>query len=209
MHGLESALLQDKPVEPTAASSEADKRLWETWERSNRLLLSFLKMSIAPSIKPSMPKTENVRKFMAEIKSFAKTDIVDKSVVATLINELSTKRHDISKSMNEHITHMVNIYNQLKGLEVELGERVLVEFILKSCQGREFEQFRMNYNQQKEKWTLPECKAMLIQEELRQREKVHKCYLCNKPGHKKAECLKRKAWMEKKGISDASTSNGK
>nr|GMC77905.1 hypothetical protein VIGAN_09190200 [Ipomoea batatas] len=67
---------------------------------------------------------ENIREFVAEIKSFAKIHIVDMSMAATLIKELSTKSYDISKYIDEHITHMVNIYNRLKGLMVELCERV-------------------------------------------------------------------------------------
>lgn len=35
-------------------------------------------------------------------------------------------------------------------------------------------------------------------------QKVHKCYFCNKPGHKKAECLKRIAWMERRSIHSVS-----
>ena len=31
-------------------------------------------------------------------------------------------------------------------------------------------------------------------------EKILKCFFCNKPGHKKADFQKRKAWFEKRGI---------
>ena len=134
---------------------------------------------------------------------------------------------------------------------MDLGERVLVEFLLKSCKGDDFKQFRRTYNQLKEKWSLSDTKVMLMQEEARQREdlkvklpqanfayygksnvgssgckapskkwknkgkqpfkvqpgkgqgeveKILKCFFCNKPGHKKADCQKRKAWFEKRGM---------
>ena len=53
---------------------------------------------------------------------------------------------------------------------MDLGERVLVEFLLKSCKGDDFKQFRRTYNQLKEKWSLSDTKVMLMQEEARQRE---------------------------------------
>lgn len=78
--------------------------------------------------------------------------------------------YTIAQSMEEHITHMVNTYNRLKSLDVDLGERVLVEFLLKSCKSDDFKQFRRTYNQLKEKWSLSDIKVMLMQEEARQRE---------------------------------------
>ena len=243
---IDTALvMENKPAEPTDSSTEAEKYLWETWERSNRLLLSFLKLSIADNVKPSMPRTTNVREFLAEIKNFTNTDVIDKSVVATLMTDLSTKKYDISQSMHDHLTHMVNVANKLKAMNMELNETFLVQFILQSLQGDEFERFRQGYNTLKEKWNLQETKAMLLQEEARQRaalklnlvqahltvhsnanvassnktpsnkekkkgkqpmkvkgdaQKVKKCHFCGKVGHFKNECLKRKAWFEKKGI---------
>ena len=83
----------DEPTKPTDTSLEEDKKMWENWERSNRLMMSFLKLSIAPNVKPSQPKTENVREFVAEIKKCTMIDIVDKSIVAALINDLSNREY--------------------------------------------------------------------------------------------------------------------
>ena len=160
----------DEPNKPTDTSLETNKKMWENWERSNRLMMSFLKLSIAPNVKSSQPKTENVREFVAEIKKCTMTDIMDKSIVAALINDLSNREYTIAQSMEEHITHMVNTYNRLKSLDMDLGEQVLVESLLKSCKGDDFKQFRRTYNQLKEKWSLSDTKVMLMQEEARQRE---------------------------------------
>ena len=168
--GLDSALVMDEPTKPTDTSLEVDKKMWENWERSNRLMMSFLKLSIAPNVKPSQPKTENVREFVAEIKKCTMTDIVDKSIVTALINDLSNREYTIAQSMEEHITHMVNTCNLLKSLDMDLGQRVLVEFLLESCKGDDLKQFRRTYNKLKEKWSLSDTKAMLMQEEARQRE---------------------------------------
>ncbi|KAK9018555.1 hypothetical protein V6N11_001526 [Hibiscus sabdariffa] len=58
----------DEPTKPTDTSSEADKKLWENWERSNRLMMSFLKLSIEPNVKPSQPKTENAMLMQEEAR---------------------------------------------------------------------------------------------------------------------------------------------
>ncbi|KAK8704555.1 hypothetical protein V6N13_048176 [Hibiscus sabdariffa] len=134
--------------------------------------IEYVKLSIAPNVKPSQPKTGNVREFVAEIKKCTMIDIVDKYIVAAHIDDLSNREYTIAQSMDEHITHMVDTYNRLKGLDMNLGERVLVEFMLKSCKGDDFKQFQRTYNQLKEKWSLSDTKAMLMQEEARQREEL-------------------------------------
>ena len=58
--------------------------------------MSFLKLSIAPNVKPSQLKTENVRKIVAEIKKCTMTDIVDKYIVDALINDLSNREYTIA-----------------------------------------------------------------------------------------------------------------
>ena len=61
---IDTALvMENEPTEPIVSSTEAKKDLWEAWERSNRLLLSFLKLSIADNVKPSMPRITNVMEF--------------------------------------------------------------------------------------------------------------------------------------------------
>ena len=45
--------------------------------------MSFLKLSIVPNVKPSQPKIENVREFMAEIKKCTMTDIVNQVLISS------------------------------------------------------------------------------------------------------------------------------
>ncbi|KAK8669483.1 hypothetical protein V6N13_106913 [Hibiscus sabdariffa] len=152
--GLDSTLVMHEPSKPTDTSLEVDKKLWEKRDRSNRLMMSFLKLSIAPNVKLSQPKTENVSEFVAEIKNCSMPGTVDRFVVAALIDDLSNREYTIAQSVDEHITHMVNTYNRLKSFDMDLGERVLVEFMLKSCKDDDFKKFRRTYNQLKEKGLL-------------------------------------------------------
>ncbi|KAF9673718.1 hypothetical protein SADUNF_Sadunf10G0053300 [Salix dunnii] len=90
---LDQAILTDEePAAITNESSELEKSRYETWERSNRLCLNLLRMSMAESIKPSMPKTEKAREFILKIKEQSQSDVADKSIVGSLMSELTTKR---------------------------------------------------------------------------------------------------------------------
>ena len=69
---LDLAMVCDeKPPAITETSTEANKSLYEAWERSNRLSLSLMKMTMAENVKPSMPKTDNAREFMLKIKEYS------------------------------------------------------------------------------------------------------------------------------------------
>ncbi|KAF9684998.1 hypothetical protein SADUNF_Sadunf03G0008500 [Salix dunnii] len=90
---LDQAILTDEePAAIIEESSELEKSRYETWERSNRLCLNLLRMSMAESIKPSMPKTEKAREFILKIKAQSQSDVADKSIVGSLMSELTTKR---------------------------------------------------------------------------------------------------------------------
>ncbi|KAF1879111.1 hypothetical protein Lal_00047783 [Lupinus albus] len=161
---LDLAIIMDNVPTITETSSEADKTLYEAWERSNRLSLSLMKMSISDNVKPSMPKTDNAREFMRMIKEYSQSDITDKSVVGNLMTELTTKKFDWSQPIHDHVTSMTNLTTKMKGMGMEVTEAFLVQFIINSLPV-EFGQFQVNYNTIKEKWNFQEVKAMLVQEE--------------------------------------------
>lgn len=51
-------------------------------------------MTMGKNIKPSMPKTDNAKKFMVKVKEYFQSDIAYKSIMGTLMNEVSTKKFD-------------------------------------------------------------------------------------------------------------------
>uniref|UniRef100_A0A6N2LRF5 Integrase catalytic domain-containing protein n=1 Tax=Salix viminalis TaxID=40686 RepID=A0A6N2LRF5_SALVM len=164
---LDQAILTDEePAAITDESSELEKSRYETWERSNRLCLNLLRMSMAESVKPSMPKIEKAREFILKIKAQSQSDVADKSIVGSLMSELTTKRFDWSQTIHEHVTHMSNLASRLTSMGMEVHESFLVQFIINSLP-QEYGQFQVNYNTIKDKWNFQELKAMLIQEEAR------------------------------------------
>ena len=93
---LDLASVSEKPAAITETSTEADKSHYEAWERSNRLSLNLMRMTMAENVKPSMPRTDNAREYMLKIKEYSQSDIADKSIVRYLMSELMTKKFDWS-----------------------------------------------------------------------------------------------------------------
>ncbi|KAK9750981.1 hypothetical protein RND81_02G233800 [Saponaria officinalis] len=204
---LDIAILTDD--EPSAIkddNSEAEKTRYEAWERSNRPSLNLMRMRMAENIKPAMPKTEKAREFM------------QKSIVGSLMSQLTTKRFDWSQPIHDHVTHMSNLASKLKTLGMDVSETFLVQFIMNFLLF-EFGQFQeegrlkkmrdqavhlVGHDGASSNKTKPSMKgkkkgmSFFKGPEINiQKEK--KCFFCKKVGHFKKDCLKRKAWFEKKG----------
>ena len=92
----------------------------------------------------------NAKEFMKMIKDYSQSDITDKSIVGTLMSELTTKKFGWSQPIHEHVTGMANIAARLKSMGMEVNESFLVQFIMNSLPP-EFGQFQVNYNTLKDK----------------------------------------------------------
>ncbi|XP_010527563.1 PREDICTED: uncharacterized protein LOC104804898 [Tarenaya hassleriana] len=189
VYDLDLALLvSEKPV-IIDTSSENERTYFESREQSNRLCFNLMRMIMAESVKPSMPKTESAREFMDKIKEYSQSDLADKSIVGSLMSELTTKKFDWSQSIHDHVTHMSNMAAKLKTMGMDVSETFFIQFIINSLHV-EFGQFQVNYNTIKEKWNFQELKAMLIQEEGRLKKmKGHSVHLAV---HDSAGSSKRK-----------------
>ncbi|KAF9679724.1 hypothetical protein SADUNF_Sadunf06G0044200 [Salix dunnii] len=89
---LDLALLKDKPDPLTDKSTHEEKTLFNAWERSDRLSIMFLRMTIASNIKTSLPKPENAKDYMKAIEERFKT--ADKSLAGKLMADLTTIKFD-------------------------------------------------------------------------------------------------------------------
>ena len=61
---LDLAFQVEKSVAITDANSNEEKAHYKAWERSNRLSLMFMRMSIASNIKLALHKIDNAKEFM-------------------------------------------------------------------------------------------------------------------------------------------------
>ena len=53
------------------------------------------------NVMPRMPKTNNANEFMLEIKEYSQLNVVDKSILGTLLSELTAKKFDWSQLRNK------------------------------------------------------------------------------------------------------------
>ena len=151
------AIRIEKPAAIIDDSSNEERAHYRAWEKSSRLSLMFMRMSIANNIKSALPETENAKEFMKSVEERSQT--ADKSLAGTLI----TMKFDGSRTMHEHVIEMTNIAARLKSMGMAVDDNFLVQFILNSLPS-EYDLFQMNYNTMKDKWNMHELHSMLVQD---------------------------------------------
>jgi len=156
---LDLAILGEKPATITDASSNEEKVHYKAWERSNTLSLMFMRMIVAYSIKTTLPKIDNAKELMGLVGECSQK--IDKSIIGTLMNTLTTMKFDDSRIMHEHVIEMTNITERLKTLGMVVNENFLIQFILNSLPSK-YGPFQMSYNTIKDKWSVHELHIMLV-----------------------------------------------
>ncbi|XP_022894012.1 uncharacterized protein LOC111408493 [Olea europaea var. sylvestris] len=140
---IDYIIRKDETPKITDASTAEDIALYEKWERSNDF---------------SHDKVQNLRKAIDD--QFLTSD---KALASTLIMKFSFLKLTSVKGVSEHIMQMRDISAQLKKLEVEMSESLLVHYILNSLpQG--YGLFKISYNTHKDKWSINELMTMCVQE---------------------------------------------
>ncbi|KAJ0751852.1 putative transcription factor interactor and regulator CCHC(Zn) family [Helianthus annuus] len=164
------ALREKKPADLTTQSTAAEQLTHEKWTRCNRMSLMFMKQSISNAIRGAIPDSEDAKTYLEHVEAQFKG--TSKAHASTLILKLVTTKYDGRSGIREHIMMMNDMANKLKGLEMEISDGFLVHFIITSLPSS-FEAFKINYNTQKEKWTMSELVAMCVHEEERMRMDRH------------------------------------
>ncbi|KAH0661810.1 hypothetical protein KY284_026741 [Solanum tuberosum] len=198
---LDLALLNDKPTVITDKGSKDEKSFHKSWERSNRLSLMFMRMTVSKNIKSIIPQIESVREYLKFMEEHFRS--ADKS--STLMDEPTTMKFDGSHSMQNHIIDMTNIAAKLRILGMKMDDIFLVQFILNSLPKLTITLIRIS-------GMLVNCLVCLLKksQDLRNKEVISLAPWVNelvkdlkKEGHYQKDCLKHKAWFEKKGTFSA------
>ncbi|TYK25798.1 UBN2_2 domain-containing protein [Cucumis melo var. makuwa] len=106
---LDLAFLSEKPAAITSASSDEDRSFYKAWERSNRLSLMFMRMTVANNIKSTIKNTEDAKEFMKSVEKCSQSESADKSLAGTLMSTLTNIKFDGSRTIHEHILEMTNL----------------------------------------------------------------------------------------------------
>ncbi|XP_022575838.1 uncharacterized protein LOC111215901 [Brassica napus] len=111
---LDLALREEEPTQLTNDSTEEEKAFHKAWKKDNRLSIMLLRMTIASDIKTTLRVVEKAKAYLAAIEKRFKT--ADKSLAEKLVADLTTMKHDGTRSMHEHCIVMTNLSAKLKGL---------------------------------------------------------------------------------------------
>ena len=162
---LDHALRKEQPSPLTADSTPNEKLDFERWDRSNRMSLMIMQQCIPKAFRGT--ESEEITKakdFLDAIeKRFARNDKVE---MTSLLASLMSMKYKGQGNVREYIMEMYQIASKLKALKIELSEDLLVLMVLVSLPAH-FNQFKVSYNCQREKWTLNELISHCVQEEER------------------------------------------
>ena len=121
---LDLALQTEKLPAIIEESSVEEKTLTHSWERSNRLSIMLMRMSIANNIKSTLPKCDTTKEFFKTVEE--RFCSADKSLAGTLMAKLTTMKFDGTRGMHEHILEMSNLAAKLKALGMNVDESFFV-----------------------------------------------------------------------------------
>jgi hypothetical protein len=130
LQDLDLALQTKKPPTIIDSSSAEEKAIYNSWERSNRLSIMFMRMKIANNIESTLPKFDSAKEFFKTVEERFRS--IDNSLTGTLMDELTTMKFDGTRKMNEHIIEMTHLATKLKALGMNVDELLLVQLILNS-----------------------------------------------------------------------------
>ncbi|XP_058724756.1 uncharacterized protein LOC131596185 [Vicia villosa] len=158
---LDLSLMEERPI---ATDENPNETKIKKRDRSNRMCLMVIKRSIPEVIRGSITESESVKKFLETIEQFfAKNDKVETN---TTLSKLISMSYKGKGNIREYIMEMSLLTSKLKALKLELPGDLIVPLVLISLPAH-FGQFKVNYNTQKDKWSLNELISHCVQEEER------------------------------------------
>ncbi|KAG8365801.1 hypothetical protein BUALT_Bualt17G0009600 [Buddleja alternifolia] len=201
---LDLTLLEEKPADITDESNDTEKLKRKAWDRSNKLCMSFMRMTIANNIKTTLPESVTAKEHLklveerfrsaARLKSLGMT-VDDSFLVQFILNSLPP----------EYGPFQIN-YNTIKDKwDVnELSSKLTKEETRLKAQGGHTVNL---VGQGASKGFKPKSKKFKKKGPAKvpqvtngkKEDKADNCHFCKREGHYQKDCPKPKAWFEKKG----------
>ena len=130
-----------------------------------------MKYTMEKTIRQSVPESEEAKVFLDSVaERYVKFDKAEKGHYLSL---LENTRYDGVSGVCEHIMKLVNYYNKLKSMKIDLGDSFLVWHTLDSLPAQ-FDVLKTSYNTQKGEWTINELISIVSQaEEDMKKGKIH------------------------------------
>jgi len=99
----------DTSLAERTAAYEKEK---ERWERSDRVALMVMDLTISPTIRGALEKEpKNAKSFMTNIETYFKGSA--KAASSTLLSQLMNSKYNGQGNVREHIMGMVNMRDKL------------------------------------------------------------------------------------------------
>ena len=116
----------DTTLAERTAAYEKEK---ECWERSDRVALMVLGLTISPTIKGALEKEpKSAKSFMTSIEEYFKGST--KSNASTLLSQLMSAKYNGQGNVREHIMGMVDIRDKLKDMDCPLNDATLLHHVM-------------------------------------------------------------------------------
>ncbi|XP_068340380.1 uncharacterized protein [Pyrus communis] len=168
---LDLALREDEPAYLTDTSTVEQRLKHEKWQKANRMSLMVMRRTMSETVRGGIPACDKVKDFLDSIRANFKES--EKAEMGELMATLTSLKFDEGKSVREHILKLVDIATKLKDLEVPVDDAFVVHMALTSLP-QSFDQLKITYNTQKEKWSLDELISICAQEEGRLKRNTNK-----------------------------------
>ena len=160
--GIDLSLREKKPSKLTDESTAEERTHRMKWKESNRKCLMIMRLSIAKTIKKSIPQCKEAKAFLKAVSGKFKKQ--SKAERGKYLSQLATAVYDGTGDVREHIMKMTNMAMKLRDLNTEISDSHLVWQVLESLPS-EFDVLKTSYNAQEAEWTLDQMTAIVVQEE--------------------------------------------
>ncbi|KAB2599861.1 disease resistance protein [Pyrus ussuriensis x Pyrus communis] len=153
-----------KPTTLVVGSTAQEREHFAKWEIANQMSFLIMQNAMKEHIRDGISSCDLAKDYMARTEE--KFKWYDKAKVGASLSAFINSKHDGSSSVREHLLKMVNISNKLNAMDIGITDQFLVHIALYFLSG-EYDQIKVNYNTQKETWSINELIAICCQEEKR------------------------------------------